>query len=84
MYVNEENKKENQLIIFEQIFFNFSRCRYTRRKVAEALRRVRDWFNRSYRQDNLIPMEFKDLGGGTLQQHQQEQERRLWKIKFHI
>jgi hypothetical protein len=82
MNVNEEDKPEKQLIIFDQIFLNSTKYRYARRKVAEALRRVRDWMNRSFHQDDQIPHEFKNLGNYNT--NQIEQEQKLWKIKFHI
>jgi hypothetical protein len=78
----EKNKPEKQLIIFDHIFLNSTKYRYCRRKVAEALRRVRDWMSRTLRQDEQIPHEYKNMGDHNINQN--EQEQKLWPMKFHI
>lgn len=81
MNVNEENKNKKQLVIFDQIFLNSTKSRYVRRKVAEALRRMRDWLNRTCRQKDQVPMEFDNIEIDSA--NKREQEQKLWQIKFH-
>lgn len=44
--------------LFDQIFFESENLKLTRRKVSEAMRRVRGWFNKELSQSELLPQEF--------------------------
>ncbi|MDZ4661299.1 MAG: hypothetical protein SGJ18_06725 [Pseudomonadota bacterium] len=47
--------------ILEQIFYESEKYKISRRKVSEALRRVRNWFKREFRASEPLPPEFKDF-----------------------
>jgi len=49
--LNEEQK------IFDQTHIQCCQCKYARRKVSAALRRMRDWFNKP----EPLPKEFEHL-----------------------
>ena len=46
---NEEHR------LFDQVHAECCQCKVARRKVSEALRRVRCWFNKEFRSEELIP-----------------------------
>ncbi len=46
---------------FEQVFMTPTGCRYARRRVTEALRRIRDWFNRNLKREEILPTEFSEI-----------------------
>jgi hypothetical protein len=80
----KKRKKENQLVMFEQTFFNSCNYRYVRRKIAIALSQVREWINRSLKQQEQMPMEFRNIGINSSQQTDYEKDRELWHTQFHI
>jgi hypothetical protein len=82
MHVQEIIKNEKKVNIFDQIFMTSTKCRYARRKVSEALRRVRDWFNRSMVTGESVPSEFQNLGIKNQCRHKEETE--LWNLKIQI
>lgn len=47
--------------ILEQIFFESENFKISRRKVSEATRRVRSWFNKEFTASEPLPAEFKDF-----------------------
>lgn len=53
--------QEKKSGLFDQIFFESENLKITRRKVGEAMRRVRSWLNKEFSQAEPLPPEFKDL-----------------------
>jgi hypothetical protein len=79
-----KTKNENQLVIFNQLFLKSNNYRYARRKVALALKQVRDWLNRSLKQQEQLPVEFENIGIYNQQNYLYQKERELWNTQFHI
>jgi hypothetical protein len=68
----QENKDEKRL--FDQVHTECCQCRLARRRVSEAMRRVRDWFNKELAPPEVLPKEFKDIN----QSLERERMRDLW------
>ncbi len=65
---NEERR------LFDQVHAECCQCKVARRKVSEALRRVRCWFNKEFKAEEIIPKEFQDF----YPPNEQERVRKLW------
>ncbi len=52
-----ESRKEEQKL-FDQIHFDCCQCKLARRKISEAMKRIRDWFNKELRTPEPLPREF--------------------------
>jgi len=59
--MENEIRPEKRKSLFDQIFFESENLKITRRKVKEALCRIKAWFNRELSQSEQLPTEFKDL-----------------------
>lgn len=70
--MEKENKDEKRL--FDQAHFECCQCHLARRRVSEAMRRVRDWFNKELVPTEILPKEFKDIN----QSLDRERMRDLW------
>lgn len=71
-------EKEKKPGLFDQIFFESENMKLTRRKVSEAMRRVRCWFNKEFSQPEPLPPEFKNLNVEA----DSERTRDLWQRRF--
>jgi len=60
--------------IFDVAHSECCKCKVARRKVSEATRRIRSWFNKKFKAEEPIPKEFKDF----CQPSDQERIRSLW------
>lgn len=63
--LNEEKK------IFDQTHYQCCQCKFARRKVGEALRRMKDWLNKN---EEPIPKEFEHL----IKSNDQERLANIW------
>ncbi len=68
----ENNKDEKRL--FDLAHTECCQCRWARRRVLEAMRRVRNWFNKEFTPSEILPKEFRD----TSRDFEQERMRNLW------
>lgn len=66
------SKDEKRL--FDQVHTECCQCRLVRRRVSEAMRRVRDWFNKELAPSEIIPKEFEDI----TQRLERDRMRDLW------
>lgn len=66
------SKDEKRL--FDQVYTECCQCRLARRRVSEAMRRVRDWFNKELGPSEIIPKEFEDI----TQRFERDRMRDLW------
>lgn len=66
------NKDEKRL--FDQVHTECCQCRWARRRVSEAMRRVRDWFNKELGPTENLPSEFKDVS----REIEHERMKDLW------
>jgi hypothetical protein len=66
------NKDEKRL--FDQVHTDCCQCRLARRRVSEAMRRVRNWFNKELAPQETLPNEFRDIS----QSLERERMRDLW------
>ena len=73
--VNVQEKKSG---LFDQIFFESENLKLTRRKVSEAIRRVRSWFNKEFSQQESLPSEFQNLNVRS----ECERARDVWQKHF--
>lgn len=71
--MENQNKNEAQRI-FDQVHSECCQCKVARRKVSEAMRRLRCWFNKEFKAEESIPKEFKDF----YQPNERERIRSLW------
>jgi hypothetical protein len=71
--MQEESKKEEHRI-FDQMYAECCQCKVARRKISEAMRRVRCWFNKEFSRSEMIPKEFEQFQ----QQNDQERVKQLW------
>lgn len=71
--MQEESKKEEHRI-FDQIYSECCECKVARRKISEAMRRVRCWFNKEFTQSEMIPKEFEQFQP----QNETERVKHLW------
>lgn len=56
------NQKETEEeILTDKLYLEPCNCRKARRNVCEALRRIRDWFNRNFQAQENIPKEFESF-----------------------
>lgn len=76
--MEKEKVQEKKTSLFDQIFFESENMKLTRRKVSEALRRVRSWFNKEFSQSEPLPPEFKDFETN----HERERAKDLWQKHF--
>lgn len=70
--------QEKKSGLFDQIFFESENLKFSRRKVGEAMRKVRIWFNKEFTQSEPLPPEFKNLNIQT----ECERTRDLWRNHF--
>lgn len=68
----KENKDAQRL--FDQVHTECCQCRLARRRVSEAMRRVRDWFNKELTPTETLPKEFDEFS----QRFEKERMRDLW------
>lgn len=66
------NKEEQRL--FDQVHTECCQCKMARRKIAEATRRIRCWFNKELRPQESLPKEFEQF----YRPNDQERIRNLW------
>ncbi len=71
--MQEESKKEEHRI-FDQIYTDCCQCKVARRKISEAMRRVRCWFNKEFTRSEIIPKEFEQFQS----QNEIEHVKQLW------
>lgn len=53
------NKDEQRL--FDQVHTECCQCKMARRKIAEATRRIRCWFNNEFKAEEPLPKEFEQF-----------------------
>ena len=66
------NKEEQRL--FDQVHTECCQCKMARRKIAEATRRIRCWFNKEFKVEEPLPKEFEQFYRPT----DQDRIRNLW------
>lgn len=66
------NKEEHRL--FDQVHTEYCQCKMARRKIAEATRRIRCWFNKEFKAEEPLPKEFESFYRPT----DQDRIRDLW------
>lgn len=66
--------------ILEQIFFESENFKISRRKVSEATRKVRSWFNKEFTVSEPLPPEFKDFE--SPKEIDRNRARDLWQKYF--
>lgn len=71
--LEKEYCKEAQRI-FDLANTDCCQCKIARRKVAEAMRRIRGWFNKELKTEEPIPTEFREL----FKNKDEERIRTLW------